>query len=283
MANDPGAWSPYSKDCSQGYCSYYCPQWCFFLFPPPPPSPPSSRPLLSPLLIAIITVASTAFVLVTYYLIVARYRRRQLLITRPLESPPDNPLSHVAHPGGLDETLISKIASYQYRANDGLVLSASDCSVCLSEFEDGDHIRLLPKCNHAFHRHCIDTWLKSHCNCPLCRAGIFPLPTAACAVIVEEFGDSDPEEMTSVNVNFTNDNVNFTDDNVIEIREGRAVTGRSLSMDSPFRRRTDMNTDTDTGMNAEYSTRWSRTLYTVLISPVARMKRSRSLRTTLPT
>ena len=34
------------------------------------------------------------------------------------------------------------------------------------------HRELLPKCNHAFHISCIDTWLRSHTNCPLCRVGI---------------------------------------------------------------------------------------------------------------
>ncbi|KAK9930380.1 hypothetical protein M0R45_027419 [Rubus argutus] len=35
-----------------------------------------------------------------------------------------------------------------------------------------DHGMLLPKCSHAFHINCIDTWLRSHTNCPLCRAYI---------------------------------------------------------------------------------------------------------------
>lgn len=51
-------------------------------------------------------------------------------------------------------------------------MESSDCAVCLSEFEEEERLRLLPKCSHAFHVPCIDTWLKSHSNCPLCRAGI---------------------------------------------------------------------------------------------------------------
>lgn len=44
------------------------------------------------------------------------------------------------------------------------------CSVCLSEFNEGDEVRVLPGCAHVFHLLCIDKWLLSHTNCPLCRA-----------------------------------------------------------------------------------------------------------------
>lgn len=46
------------------------------------------------------------------------------------------------------------------------------CSICLGEILEDDTLRLLPKCSHAFHVACIDTWLKSQSNCPLCRANI---------------------------------------------------------------------------------------------------------------
>ncbi|TKY47827.1 E3 ubiquitin-protein ligase ATL31 [Spatholobus suberectus] len=28
---------------------------------------------------------------------------------------------------------------------------------------------MLPKCEHVFHRHCIDAWLPSRITCPICR------------------------------------------------------------------------------------------------------------------
>ena len=49
-----------------------------------------------------------------------------------------------------------------------------ECSVCLSEFEEEDQGRLLPKCGHAFHVDCIDTWFRSSSTCPLCRAPVQP-------------------------------------------------------------------------------------------------------------
>jgi hypothetical protein len=72
---------------------------------------------------------------------------------------------------GLDEAAIESIAATRYRAGAGL-LGAADCSVCLGEFSDGELLRLLPKCGHAFHVPCIDTWLRAHVNCPLCRAPV---------------------------------------------------------------------------------------------------------------
>ncbi|CAK7355112.1 unnamed protein product [Dovyalis caffra] len=72
---------------------------------------------------------------------------------------------------GLQPSEISSITVCKYKRGDGLV-EGTECSVCLSEFQDDETLRLLPKCSHAFHIPCIDTWLRSHTNCPLCRAPI---------------------------------------------------------------------------------------------------------------
>lgn len=55
-----------------------------------------------------------------------------------------------------------------YRRDDGWKETA--CTVCLSEFADGEVIRLLPECMHYFHAACIDEWLRTRATCPLCRA-----------------------------------------------------------------------------------------------------------------
>lgn len=48
------------------------------------------------------------------------------------------------------------------------------CAVRLNEFKDDDGVRVLPVCTHKFHVSCIDKWLDSHRNCPLCRTDIMP-------------------------------------------------------------------------------------------------------------
>lgn len=183
---NPKPWVPYmnTKDCSQGFCSIYCPQWCYVIYPPPPPfefSDDSSDPSFSPLVIAVIGILASAFLLVSYYAIISKFcgnmdsaRRREnhdpSVELEENQDPLNHEPWHVAN-NGLDEALIKSITVCKYKKGEGLIEGA-DCSVCLSEFQEDENLRLLPKCSHAFHVKCIDTWLRSHSNCPLCRANI---------------------------------------------------------------------------------------------------------------
>jgi hypothetical protein len=72
---------------------------------------------------------------------------------------------------GLQQSVIDSITVFKYRKNEGL-FDGTECSVCLGEFQEEESLKLLPKCSHAFHVPCIDTWLKSHKNCRLCRAPV---------------------------------------------------------------------------------------------------------------
>ncbi|XP_031123897.1 E3 ubiquitin-protein ligase Os04g0590900-like [Ipomoea triloba] len=190
--SDPKTWVPYmnTRDCSQGFCSLYCPQWCYIIFPPPPPfdfpEDNNSGPSFSPLVIAIIGILASAFLLVSYYAIMSKYcgnRRGRIRESddnnqRDSDDSEENqdPSIH-GQPWnsantGLDEALIKSITVFKYKKGDGVVIDGSDCPVCLSEFQEDENLRLLPKCSHSFHVNCIDTWLKSHSNCPLCRSNI---------------------------------------------------------------------------------------------------------------
>jgi len=58
--------------------------------------------------------------------------------------------------------------------DEGLASDQTECVVCLTNFEAGCRVRVLP-CGHVFHTGCIDEWLGRDPHCPLCRTG---LPTA---------------------------------------------------------------------------------------------------------
>ncbi|GLU13261.1 hypothetical protein SLE2022_299040 [Rubroshorea leprosula] len=61
------------------------------------------------------------------------------------------------------------VVNYSAEMKEKLPGLDTECIICLSEFESGGSLRLLPKCNHGFHVGCIDKWLKSHSSCPKCR------------------------------------------------------------------------------------------------------------------
>lgn len=69
---------------------------------------------------------------------------------------------------GIDKKVIETLPFFKFSSLKGSK-SGLECAVCLCKFEDIEVLRLLPKCKHAFHMNCIDTWLESHSTCPLCR------------------------------------------------------------------------------------------------------------------
>nr|XP_009788706.1 PREDICTED: RING-H2 finger protein ATL33-like [Nicotiana sylvestris] len=48
----------------------------------------------------------------------------------------------------------------------------NECPVCLTAFVEGEEVRQLKTCKHIYHVVCIDKWLCSHSNCPVCRASV---------------------------------------------------------------------------------------------------------------
>jgi len=46
------------------------------------------------------------------------------------------------------------------------------CPICLEEVKTGEYQRILPLCNHKFHKKCIDKWMTNNDEtkeCPVCR------------------------------------------------------------------------------------------------------------------
>ncbi|KAG8372930.1 hypothetical protein BUALT_Bualt12G0118300 [Buddleja alternifolia] len=70
---------------------------------------------------------------------------------------------------GLEPEVLNSLPVFSYSAAEQ---PTQECTVCLSEYEENDAVRLLPKCNHSFHVDCIDIWFHSHSTCPICRSKV---------------------------------------------------------------------------------------------------------------
>ncbi|KAJ4790241.1 RING-H2 finger protein ATL78 [Rhynchospora pubera] len=86
--------------------------------------------------------------------------------------PEPNPVTRLTQPG-LRRKALQAMPILIYSA--GLTLNAANpiCAICLSDFESGERVRVLPKCNHGFHVRCIDRWLIARSSCPTCRRCMF--------------------------------------------------------------------------------------------------------------
>ena len=43
------------------------------------------------------------------------------------------------------------------------------CTICLEEVIDSDNNKKVLHCNHTFHQNCINRWLRTRSQCPVCR------------------------------------------------------------------------------------------------------------------
>lgn len=136
------------------------------LLPPPPPPPPRSTfPMLY---YGLVVVATAAIILVLYNLIVMKWCNH-LSDQRPAPQRTSRRQRPIPT-WRIENSTLNSVATFKYEG-DGKG-GDSECSVCLSVFEEGEEIRQLPKCKHYFHAPCIDMWLYSHMDCPLCRSPV---------------------------------------------------------------------------------------------------------------
>lgn len=182
----------------------------FLLPPPPPPANLQSGGFnldnkVSPSILLIIIILAIIFFLSGLLHLLVRF------LFRPQNRNPDDLESVTAfqgqlqqlfhlHDSGVDQSFIDTLPVFNYKSIIG-VKDPFDCAVCLCEFEPEDKLRLLPKCSHAFHMECIDTWLLSHSTCPLCRASLLsdfsPNHSFSPIVLVLESGSESAREIIS--------------------------------------------------------------------------------------
>lgn len=258
-ACDPEDYSP--RYCLE-ICTNYCPSFCISPYIPQPPATASHRSLNHHLsLIISLCFVGFAFLLLCLFILHKHYRGngrhlQEQQQTRDHDQFLDEEVGPVLdHPiwyirtVGLQPSVIDLITVCKYKRGEGLV-EGTDCAVCLSEFEDDETLRLLPKCNHAFHLPCIDTWLRSHTNCPMCRAPIVSNPggtllpisgqTSEDSVMGEETRETISEE--SEGLAQDRDDGDFGSKGVETSRRGRQISeSMEKYMVQPIRRSISMD------------------------------------------
>ncbi|CAF2715165.1 unnamed protein product [Rotaria sp. Silwood2] len=69
---------------------------------------------------------------------------------------------------GLCDNDIERLPTMTYRKTSKSSSTDEKCAICLSEYKTGETVKRL-RCKHFFHPECIDPWLKTSTQCPICR------------------------------------------------------------------------------------------------------------------
>ncbi|XVF88863.1 hypothetical protein PTKIN_Ptkin19aG0084700 [Pterospermum kingtungense] len=136
--------------------------------PSPPLSPKSNLPMLY---YGLAVVGTASLALVIYNLVIRCGTQRQ---NQSRQRPTIR--TEMAASRSFENESRKLLSSFKYKKESSDTSGENECVVCLSVFEDGEEVRQLPRCKHYFHAPCIDMWLYSHFDCPLCRAPVDPSP-----------------------------------------------------------------------------------------------------------
>jgi E3 ubiquitin-protein ligase BIG BROTHER-like protein len=96
-------------------------------------------------------------------------------------------------PTGLTDREIAALPSSSYRpdpsSDDGAF-----CLVCQEDIEPNSLVVTLPKCNHIFHKQCVQQWLKDNRTCPTCRTRIYIGKSQGSSSSTQHNRDEDDEQ-----------------------------------------------------------------------------------------
>ncbi|PIN26315.1 hypothetical protein CDL12_00937 [Handroanthus impetiginosus] len=122
----------------------------------------SRSPILGALFLFFLFFFTFLFV---YFLYICTQRRHGSVGGGNFSSPP-------ARAAELDPATISRLPIFCYGSSNKKQSPEAECAICLSMFQDGEKVKVLPACRHGFHSDCVDKWLMARSTCPLCRACI---------------------------------------------------------------------------------------------------------------
>ncbi|CAN4113100.1 unnamed protein product [Withania somnifera] len=136
--------------------------------PAPPPYRSKDSPF-RPSIAIIVAILTTIFSITFLLLLYAKHCKGEAI-----GGGWTNATSSFRKNSGIDRTVIESLPVFRFGSLRGQRAEGLECAVCLNKFESSEILRLLPKCKHAFHVECVDTWLDAHSTCPLCRYQVDP-------------------------------------------------------------------------------------------------------------
>jgi E3 ubiquitin-protein ligase RNF38/44 len=141
----------------------------------------SSHYALTIFAIVVLSILAIAFIFINYLILVTKcclnwHPLRWFSILPPQQNEePFIAFSPRIWNRGVHESIIQEIPTFQFTKrgdnNDDHQI-VKGCVVCLNSFQEQDMLKVLPNCNHHFHLDCINIWLQTNANCPLCRTSI---------------------------------------------------------------------------------------------------------------
>eukprot|EP00257_Ricinus_communis_P001227 XP_002511366.2 RING-H2 finger protein ATL43 [Ricinus communis] len=155
----------------------------------------SSAPPFKPSIAVIVGVLTTMFSITLLLLLYAKHCKRAHIYNSFNNGGggTGGQTAEARKNSGIDRAVIESLPIFRFSSlrgqKDGL-----ECAVCLTRFEPPEVLRLLPKCKHAFHVECVDTWLDAHSTCPLCRYRVDPEDV----LLIDQ--DKDPATTTNISL-----------------------------------------------------------------------------------
>ncbi|KAL7594696.1 RING-H2 finger protein ATL57 [Lactuca sativa] len=136
----------------------------------PTPSFTTNSPFDSSLALTILVLLTVLFFMAFFSLYIRRFTSSEDSLSGHQRR--SAPHSRREKHGGVDATTVRSLPVVPYGGDSKIW---GECSICLSEFEERETVKVIPYCRHGFHPVCIDRWLSSHVSCPLCRSTeLFP-------------------------------------------------------------------------------------------------------------
>ncbi|KAL7125837.1 hypothetical protein ABFS83_14G142900 [Erythranthe nasuta] len=117
-------------------------------------------------------MSATFIVFVCTRLICGRIRRLEAQHMLEIDSRIDLELQEHRIINGLEPVVVAAIPTMKFDREAFSTMEDAQCAICLSEYQEKEVLRIMPKCGHSFHLSCIDVWLRKQSTCPVCRLSL---------------------------------------------------------------------------------------------------------------